>query len=88
MESFILGSEWDLIFLLCFVAQTIQSIIEIWIFKKHTFFKFWKKSLKLFIVLVSHMKSFILRSECWKFGSLDMEWPISNHQDPLICGLL
>jgi hypothetical protein len=22
------------------------------------------------------MESFILVSECWKFGSLDMEWPM------------
>jgi hypothetical protein len=29
MESFILGSEWDLIFLLCFVSQTIQNIFEV-----------------------------------------------------------
>jgi hypothetical protein len=29
MESLILGSEWDLIFLLCFVSQTIQNIFEI-----------------------------------------------------------
>jgi hypothetical protein len=29
MESFILGSEWDLIFLLCFVSQTIQNNFEI-----------------------------------------------------------
>jgi hypothetical protein len=35
-----------------------------------------KKKSKLFIILASHMESFILGSECWKFGSLDMEWPI------------
>jgi hypothetical protein len=29
MENFILGSEWDLIFFLCFVAQAIQSLFEI-----------------------------------------------------------
>jgi hypothetical protein len=29
MESFILGSEWDLIFILCFVSQTIKIIFEI-----------------------------------------------------------
>jgi hypothetical protein len=37
IESFILGSEWDLIFLLCFVLQTIQNIFEIWIFKNLPF---------------------------------------------------
>jgi hypothetical protein len=26
--------------------------------------------------LASHMESFILGSECWKFGSPDMDWPI------------
>jgi hypothetical protein len=30
-----------------------------------------KKSPKLFITLASHMESFILGSECWKFG-----WPV------------
>jgi hypothetical protein len=74
-ESFILGSECDLIFLLCFVSQTIQNIFEIWIFKK-TYLFIIKKSPKLFIILVSLMESFILGSECWKFGSLDMEWPV------------
>jgi hypothetical protein len=29
MESFILGSECDLIFLICFVSQTSQNIFEI-----------------------------------------------------------
>jgi hypothetical protein len=76
MESFILGSEWDLIFLVCYVAQTIKSIFEILIFKKAYLFKILKKSTILFIIFDSHMESFILGSECWKFGLLDMEWPI------------
>jgi hypothetical protein len=44
MESFILGSEWDLIFLLCFVSQTIQNISEILNFKKTYLFKMLKKN--------------------------------------------
>jgi hypothetical protein len=31
--------------------------------------------------LASHMESLILGSECWKFGSLDMEWSI--HMKPI-----
>jgi hypothetical protein len=46
------------------------------IIKKTYLFKTLKQSPKLFIVLVSHMECFILGSECWKFGSLDMEWPL------------
>jgi hypothetical protein len=57
-----------------FLKFSIQNIFEIWIFKKPTFLNF--KSPKLFIILASHMESFILGSECWKFGSLDIEWPI------------
>jgi hypothetical protein len=30
--------------------------------------------------LASHMESLILGSECWKFGSLDMEWPFAYLQ--------
>jgi hypothetical protein len=54
---------------------SIQNIFEIWVFKKATFLDFWKKSPKLFIIVASHMENFILGSECWKFGLLDMEWP-------------
>jgi hypothetical protein len=32
-----------------FYFKGIQNISEIWIFKKPTFLKFWKKSPKLFI---------------------------------------
>ena len=39
-------------------------MFENWIFLKPTFLKFWKKSPKLFIILASHMESFILGSEC------------------------
>jgi hypothetical protein len=84
MESFRLGYEWDLIFLR-FVSQTIQNIFETWIFKK-----IWKKSPKLFIILASHMESFILGSECWKSGSLDMDWLLyinRNVEKSLLCAL-
>jgi hypothetical protein len=36
---------------------------------------FENKSPKLFIILASLLETFILGSECWKSGSLDMEWP-------------
>jgi hypothetical protein len=46
MESFVLGSECDLIFPICFVSQTIQNIFEILIFKKKYVFKILKKITK------------------------------------------
>jgi hypothetical protein len=62
MESFILGSKWDLIFHLCFVSQTIQNIFEIWIFKKPTFLKFWK----------NHQNCSLSWSYIWKVSFWDL----------------
>jgi hypothetical protein len=46
MEIFILGCEWDLNFLRCFVSQTIQNIFEIWILKKNLPFLNFEKITK------------------------------------------
>jgi hypothetical protein len=46
-----------------FHFKVIQNIFEIWIFKNATFLKFWKNLQKLFIILASHMESFIVGSE-------------------------
>jgi hypothetical protein len=55
---------WHANFLKNFHFEVIQNIFEIWIYQKATFLKFWKKkSQKLFIILASHMESFILGSE-------------------------
>jgi hypothetical protein len=55
------------------ILRSFKIFLKYEFLKKTYLFKSLKKSTKLFIILASHMESFILGSECRKFGSLDME---------------
>jgi hypothetical protein len=58
-------------------SRSFKIFLKFDFFLKTYHFKILKKSPKLFIILGSHMERFSLGSECWKFGSLDMEWTIT-----------